>query len=175
MKYILETDRLVLRELNLEDADSFYNLNLNPNVIKYTGDSAFADVDEAATFLANYKDYELNNYGRWAVINKSTGKFIGWCGLKLNRATNETDIGFRFFENEWNKGYATESAEACLHYGFETLQIKCIIGRAMNENIASIKVLEKIGLRYEKDIVMSGQAAKYYKIGQRLNEKKQDY
>jgi RimJ/RimL family protein N-acetyltransferase len=163
MKLILETDRLLLRELNPNDAEDFYQLNLNPNVIKYTGNSAFKSVEEAKRFLENYQDYTLNGYGRWAVINKISNKFIGWSGLKFGEMENETDIGFRFFEEEWGRGYATESAFACLHYGFEKLNLNRIVGRAMKENIASIKVLEKIGLEYEKDVEFDGKEAVIYK------------
>jgi len=151
MKAILETPRLLLREFNIKDAEQFYQLNLNPNVIKYTGNSAFKDVEEAMHFLENYQDYKQNGYGRWAVIDKSANEFLGWCGLKCDKDLNETDIGFRFFENHWNKGYATESAKACITFGFEKLQLKTIVGRAMTENIASIKVLEKIGLTFDKE------------------------
>lgn len=119
MKLILETERLLLRELNVGDAESFYALNLNPNVIRYTGDSSFESVEEAARFLQNYKDYKTNGYGRWAVIDQSSGAFLAWCGLKYSKDADETDIGFRFFEQHWNKGYATESARACLNYGFD--------------------------------------------------------
>jgi len=164
MKQILETNRLILRELNPNDAKKNYDLNSNPNVIKYTGNSAFKNVEEAKEFLENYQDYRLNGYGRWAVIDKTTNKFIGWCGLKFSEIENETDIGFRFFEEEWNKGYATESAVACVKYGFENLKLKRIIGRAMKENIGSIKVLEKIGLKYEKDTEFDGKEAVIYKI-----------
>lgn len=151
MKPILETPRLLLRELHPNDAEQFYQLNLNPNVIKYTGNSAFKNVEEALQFLENYQDYKQNGYGRWAVIDKSTDEFLGWCGLKYDKELDETDIGFRFFEHHWNKGYATESAKSCIIYGFENLQLETIIGRAMQGNIASIKVLEKIGLRYKKE------------------------
>ncbi|MDA3613413.1 GNAT family N-acetyltransferase [Polluticaenibacter yanchengensis] len=164
MVQILETDRILLRELTPADAASFYQLNLNPNVIKYTGNSAFNSIEDAKRFLENYTDYELNGYGRWAVINKEAGKFIGWCGLKFEATDNETDIGFRFFEEEWYKGYATESAKACLNYGFEKLHLKRIVGRAMKENTNSINVLEKIGLSYEKDILLNGMKAVLYKI-----------
>ena len=164
MKHILETSRLILRELDSKDAKNFYDLNSNPNVIKYTGNSAFKNVEEAKEFLENYTDYKFNGYGRWAVILKTTDKFIGWCGLKIDELENETDIGFRFFEEEWNKGYATESAIACIHYGFEKLKLKRIIGRAMKENVGSIKVLEKIGLEYEKNAVLAGKDAVIYKI-----------
>ena len=150
MKLILETDRLLLRELHPDDAEHFYQLNSNPNVVRYTGNTAFKSIEEAAHFLENYQDYKLNGYGRWAVMDQSNGAFLGWCGLKYDKAFDETDIGFRFFETYWNKGYATESAKACIEYGFEKLHLKTIIGRAMLENVASIKVLEKIGLTFER-------------------------
>ena len=150
MQPILETDRLVLREFQPNDAEQFYQLNLNPNVIKYTGNTAFKNRKEATLFLENYQDYQLNGFGRWAVIDKFYGSFLGWCGLKYDKDLDETDIGFRFFENYWNKGYATESAKACIAYGFEKLHLETIIGRAMLENVASIKVLEKIGLTFDR-------------------------
>lgn len=164
MKRILTTERLILRELNPNDALDFYNLNLNPNVIKYTGNTAFKNVEEARDFLENYKDYILNGYGRWAVIHKASNEFLGWCGLKFDEMENETDIGFRFFEEEWGKGYATEAAHGCIQYGFNTLKLKRIIGRAMKANKASIKVLEKIGLVYERDVEFDGKEAVIYKI-----------
>ena len=161
---ILETPRLLLREFDIDDAQSFYDLNLNPNVIKYTGNSAFKDIEEAKEFLNNYSDYKENGFGRWAVINKATKEFIGWCGLKNDKKTDETDIGFRFFETFWNQGFATESAKACINYGFENLNLKTIIGRAMKENTASIKVLEKIGLQYVKDFNFDGQEGVIFQI-----------
>ena len=164
MKPIVETDRLLLRELNMTDAKDFYALNLNPNVVKYTGDRAFKNIAEAEIFLSNYSDYDKNGYGRWAVIAKSNGEFLGWCGLKYIHELNETDIGFRFFENHWNKGFATESAEACLKFGFEKLNLETIVGRAMAENGASIKVLEKIGLKYEKEFDFDSHKGLIYKI-----------
>lgn len=156
MQYIIETERLYLRELNITDSQKFFELNLNPNVIKYTEDKAFKNKEEALSFLENYKDYKENGYGRWAAIDKSSNVFIGWCGLKYNKSEKITDIGFRFFEEEWNKGYATESALACIEYGFKQLKLNTIIGRAMKENSASIKVLEKVGLSFIDDITIDG-------------------
>ena len=143
MKIILETNRLILRELNLDDAENFYELNLNPNVLKYTGNKAFKNIEETRNFLENYKDYEQNGFGRWAVIDKSNQEFLGWCGLKYDQSLQETDIGFRFFEQHWNKGFATESAKACINFGFNAFNLNKIIGRAMRENSLSIKVLKK--------------------------------
>lgn len=161
MKKILETERLILRELNSNDALSFYDLNNNPNVIKYTGNLPFESVEKARDFLLSYRDYDENGFGRWAVIEKATEKFLGWCGLKYSK---ETDIGFRFFEEYWNKGFATESAKVCLDYGFNEFHLSKIVGRVMAENIASIKVLEKLGLVYDRECDFDGHKGLKYKI-----------
>ncbi|MGG5578033.1 GNAT family N-acetyltransferase [Myroides sp. C15-4] len=166
MKKILETPRLFLRELEIADAPSLFALNANPNVIRYTGNTAFTSIEEARIFLENYSDYRENGYGRWAVIHKDSERFLGWCGLKFDVETQQTDIGFRFFEEDWGKGYATESAQACLKVGFETFQLKEIVGRAMKANTASIRVLEKLGLHYVEDMVLDQQEAVLYKIKQ---------
>lgn len=164
MKKIIKTDRLILRELNKKDSLNFYNLNSDPEVLKFTGDNPFSSISEAEKFLINYSDYKKNGFGRWAVILKETNSFIGWCGLKLNEE-NLIDIGFRFFRKEWGKGYATESAKACIEYGFNHLNINEIIGRTSKNNISSIKVLEKINMLFWKHDSFEGvEDAVYYKI-----------
>ncbi|WP_333600233.1 GNAT family N-acetyltransferase [Flavobacterium sp.] len=150
MKLILETERCYLRELTVNDAPDFYLLNQDEDVIKYTGDKAFANIEEAKSFLQNYDQYQKYGYGRWAVIAKSNEAFLGWCGLKYAPDLDEVDVGFRFFKRYWNQGYATETAQACLAYGFTTLHLDTIVGRAMEENTASIKVLEKIKMTFVK-------------------------
>ncbi|AWK06040.1 N-acetyltransferase [Flavobacterium crocinum] len=174
MKEILQTNRLILRELTIEDSGFFYELNLNPNVIRYTGDRKFDSIKDARFFLENYNDYKLNGYGRWAVIDKTTKDFLGWCGLKYTKERDETDIGFRFFEQYWNKGYATESAKACLQYGFEKLKLEFVVGKVRTENMASIKVLEKLGLTYKKEFDFDGQKGLIYQI-EKANTKKLHY
>ncbi len=164
MKIILETDRLVLREFILNDAQSMYDLNTDLEVLKYTGDKPFESKLEARTFLENYSDYDTNGYGRWAVINKVSDDFIGWCGLKLNEESL-VDIGFRFLQNEWNKGYATEAAKATLDYGFNTLKIDEIIGRVSKDNKPSIRVLEKLKMQFWKNDYCNGiKNAMYFRI-----------
>ncbi|WP_106917179.1 GNAT family N-acetyltransferase [Chryseobacterium aurantiacum] len=164
MKKILETERFLLRELTVGDAMSFYELNENSKVIQYTGDRSFESVEEATTFLQNYNDYDENGYGRWAVIDKSNNEFLGWCGLKYDSSKDETDLGFRFFEKFWNRGVATESAIACLKYGLDQLKLKKIVGRAMSENIASIKVLQKLGFTFDKEFDFDGCKGVIYTI-----------
>jgi ribosomal-protein-alanine N-acetyltransferase len=165
MKMILpETQRLLLREFVADDAESLYLLNLNPEVIRYTGDIPFIDIDDAAQFLNTYDDYTQYGYGRWAMIERETSDFLGWCGLKFHPEENENDIGFRLFQKHWNKGFATEAAGACIDYGFQTLKMNSIIGRAMRENTPSIHVLEKVGLQYERPFDFHGGPGVIYRI-----------
>lgn len=164
MKIITDTKRLILRELSVEDAESFFMLNTDPLVLKYTGDLPFRSVKEATIFLKNYSEYRKNGFGRWAVVKKENEKFIGWCGLKLNEESF-IDLGFRFFRNEWGKGFATEAAKATIDYGFNVLGIKEIIGRAIPLNLASIRVLEKIQMKYWKTDYVDGlEMASLYRI-----------
>lgn len=164
MNLILQTDRLLLRKFNSSDAQHMFDLNTDAEVLKFTGDLPFNSINEAKKFLKNYTDYQKNGFGRWAVILKSNGKFIGWCGLKLNEE-NLVDIGFRFFKQEWNKGYATEATNGVLNYGFEKLNLSTIIGRVSSNNAASIKVLEKAQMIFWKEEYCEGLGlAKYYKI-----------
>ena len=145
---MLTTKRLTLREFRQSDAPDFYHLNADAEVMKFTGDVPFQSVDEALQFIQNYDAYARYGYGRWSVLITDNEEYIGWCGLKYSPEKDETDIGFRLMRKHWNKGYATEAAQACINYGFQHLQIPKIVGRAMLANHASIRVLEKIGLQF---------------------------
>ena len=150
MKKILETERLFLREFDISDAEKMWELNADPEVIKYTGDPPFQSIHSAENFLLAYDDYTKNGFGRWAIIEKTANEFIGWCGLKLNEE-GHVDIGFRFFKRYWNKGYATEAANACLYYGFQKLNLNEIIARTDKANIPSVKVLKKLKMKFWKE------------------------
>jgi len=148
---IIETKQLKLRELTPHDATYFFQLNNDPEVIKYTGDPPFPSVEAACEFLENYDQYAKNGCGRWAVISKETDEFLGWCGLKYVPSISETDLGFRFFRHHWGKGYATEAAIACVNFGFKNLGLDLIVGRTMMANKASIRVLEKAGFHFVEE------------------------
>lgn len=164
MTHIIETKRLILREFIPEDASDFYHLNQDSEVMRYTGDEPFASIAKAKLFIENYREYKAHGCGRWAVISKSDKAFLGWCGLKQHKA-GYVDLGFRFFKRHWGNGYATESAQACVEYGFNTLLLKEIVGRVAPENSASVKVLEKIGMQFwKKDTCKGIPNALYYRI-----------
>ncbi len=163
MNVIIETERLLLRTFTMEDASLIYNLNLDPDVIRYTLDP-MADIDKAKEVLEEVilPQYALYNHGRWAVHIKPGLEFIGWCGLKTRPEMNEIDLGYRFMKTAWGKGFATESAHACLKYAFEKLNHQRIVGRALPANTASIRVLEKCGMIYLGEEVIDGLLHKTY-------------
>jgi ribosomal-protein-alanine N-acetyltransferase len=161
---IIETSRFYLREFKPSDAENLYRLNRDPEVMKYTGDLPFDSVEAAARFLRHYRHYRKYGYGRWAVIQKSDEAFMGWCGLKFTAGLDEIDIGFRFLRSTWNRGIATESAAGCIRYGFESLGLDRILGRAMKDNPASVSVLENIGLQFLKDFDFDGHDGVIYYI-----------
>lgn len=121
---ILETNRLYLRRITIEDAENIYLLNLDSEVIQYTGDDAFESIESAEKFISSYNHYSKYDFGRWAVIGKNNHTFLGWCGLKYTPETDEYDIGFRFHKKYWNQGYATEAALACIALGFEKYKMQ---------------------------------------------------
>lgn len=93
---------------------------------------------------------------------KVTANFTGWCGLKYSRGKDEYDICFRFHRSYWNQGFATETAQRCLEYGFKELNVDRIVGRAKKENIGSVKVLEKIKMTFKEDFDFEGQRGVIY-------------
>ena len=164
MKIITTSSRLFFREFVIDDALHFFNLNNDPIVIKYTGDPVFNSVSEAESFIINYSAYKDYGYGRWAVCLKESQEFLGFCGLKYHPDKDITEVGYRFFKNQWNKGYATESALACLAYGFSMLKLKEIYAHVHIKNYASQRVLEKCGLHFVKEFKYDNEPTNLYCI-----------
>jgi ribosomal-protein-alanine N-acetyltransferase len=163
MNVVLETDRLLLRTFTEDDAALLYELNLDPEVTRYTLDP-MTNVEHAKKVLVEIilPQYALYNHGRWAVHLKPGLEFIGWSGLKYIPERDEIDLGYRFMKKFWGKGYATESAYACLQYGFQRLNMQRIIGRALPGNRGSIRVLENCGMQYLGEEYIDGLLHKTY-------------
>lgn len=151
MKTLIETERLVLREIMLEDKEDMFRLHANIDVQKYTGEAAIKSIEEIEqairTRIINYKKH---GYGRWATFLKNKMQFVGWAGLAYLPEFDEIDLGYRFLPAYWGLGIATEASRAILTYGFDQLHLKKIIAIALKENKASIRVMEKIGMKFEK-------------------------
>jgi RimJ/RimL family protein N-acetyltransferase len=150
------TDRLLLREFATTDAEHMFQLNQDPEVIRFTGDPPFADVAEARALIAAYDVYALHGFGRWSVFRKDDSEYLGWCGLGRHSYGEAVDLGFRFHRRHWGQGYATEAARAALQLGFTRYRLERIIGRAMRANAASQRVLAKVGMRLVLEFVHDG-------------------
>jgi len=166
MKVILETDRLLLREYVEDDAESFFKLNTDPEVVRFVPDKPLLNVEQARQTLIDHPiaDYRRYGFGRGACILKSTGEQIGFAGLKYLDELGEVDVAYRLLPAHWGQGLATEVALASVRYGFAALGLKRIIGLVMPKNIASVRVLEKTGLRYSGTVTLWGHTFSRYVI-----------
>ncbi|MCO7227071.1 GNAT family N-acetyltransferase [Pleionea sp. CnH1-48] len=145
---LFETERLRVREFNEEDAEFIYQLTNEPDFLRYVGDKNIHDLDAAKKYLlegpiASYQQY---GFGLFLVSLKSNDAPVGTCGLIKRPALTDVDIGYGFLEDYAGNGYATEAAKATLKYGYEELKIETIVAITCPDNIASIRVLQKIGL-----------------------------
>ena len=148
----IETERLLLRPFTLDDAEAWLPLISLPEIISHTGDTPAGSVEEARELLRTrpLRDYERYGFGRLAVIEKASGRLVGFCGFKYVVELGEVDIGYRFLPDCWGKGYATESGAALMHEGRSAQNIRRVVGTVHPDNPASGRVLEKLGLRFER-------------------------
>jgi len=146
---MLETERLLLRPAILADAPFLLDLNSDPEVIRYTGDSSLANLAEAEKLIQESLIVQFNLFkmSRFSVFHKD-GTYLGWCGLKYFSETGDVDLGYRFKKVHWGNGYATEASLRTFKYGFDELNLKKIIAKAMPQNIPSIKVLQKLKMTF---------------------------
>lgn len=152
VKYIIaKTPQITLRRFALKDAAGLFELNSDPEVLRYTGDTPFASIKEARDFIRAYGHYDLYGYGRWSIFRNETREYVGFCGLNFSTAKQEVDLGFRLHRRFWGQGIATEAGFAALRVGFSTYGLEKIVGRAMAGNTASLHVLEKLGMTFEKE------------------------
>ena len=148
-----ETNRLQHRAFTIDDAEVFFAINSNPDVMRLTGESLLPSLDAARHAIENYPDFDKVGFGRWACVLKETQTIIGFCGLKYLSDLDAVDVGYRFLPEYWGQGFATEACIASLHFGFTTLKLDEIIGIVLPDNVASIRVLEKAGMQSEGKFV----------------------
>lgn len=150
----IDTPQLLLRPFTMDDAEAYWPLLRLPDVLRYTGEEPKTSLDEVREILKTrpLHDYAAYGYGRMACIEKSSGRLVGFSGLKYLEELKETDVGYRFLPDCWGKGYATESGRALMAQGREQFGLKRIIGLAEPANGASCRVLEKLGLVFEREL-----------------------
>lgn len=170
MQIFIETERLILRELMPDDDQGLFEMESDKEVHTYLGNNPITTIEQARYYIGFIQQQYIDNgIGRWAVIEKATGNFIGWSGLKLmkeltNNHVEYYDLGYRFAKKYWGKGYATESAKAMLDYGFNQLAQSNIYALAHIGNSGSRNVLEKTGLRYIETFDWNGTDHDWFSI-----------
>ena len=145
----IETQRLLLRMFRPEDLDELARLFSDPQVMKYVGDGQPVNREEADKALQSIiRHWQTHGFGRWCVVDKQTREFIGFGGLRSLFGTAE--VVYHLAPAHWGKGLATELGRASLRFGFEERQFDRIVAIAKPLNAASIHVMEKLGMHYEK-------------------------
>lgn len=166
----IETERLIIREFELSDAEGLFELDSNPDVLKFIGIDSVKEIQESEDLIrVLQKQYAENGIGRWAVIEKSTGDFMGWSGLKLyrepiNNQINIYELGYRFIPRFWGKGFATESARAWVNYAFDELKIPKLFAVTDLEHHSSKNVLHKLGFKDIEVIKYNGEDVNWLEI-----------
>ena len=157
---VLETERLVLRRLCIDDAEFILALLNEPSFLRYIGDKGVRTLDEARQYISNgpVDSYERNGFGLYLVVLKDGAQPIGISGLVKRDTLPDADIGFAFLPAYWSQGYAVESAAAVMKYAREVLGLDRILAITTPDNAASQKLLGKIGLRFERMIKLSEDA-----------------
>ncbi len=164
MKIFLETERLILRQLTEDDASNLFELNSDPDVVRFTpeanrpNDYAVIKTRTLPRYIAYYEKY--NGYGFWAVIEKSSQEFIGWFLLRpaveapyfdpALAHPSDIELAYRLRKASWGKGYASEGVKALILKSFSELETQHIVAVALAANVVSIRVMEKVGLKLER-------------------------
>ena len=161
MMNVIETPRLALRQLTVEDDAFIYELVNDPAWLRFIGDRGVRTVADARAYILKgpVASYAQHGFGLWLTLRKAGGVPIGMCGLIKRETMEDVDVGFAILPEFREQGYAFESASASLNYGRDVLKLKRIVAVCSPDNAGSIRVLEKLGLRYEKMIRMTPDAA----------------
>lgn len=157
MKTILETKRLLLREFTVDDAEFILELVNTPLWLEFIGDKNIRNKENAIDYIENrlQKSYINNGYGLWLMQLKVDATPIGMCGLLNRESLEDIDIGFALLPEHERKGYTYEAAKATLTYAEKVLQIPKVVAITNTNNIASIRLLNKLGLQFDQELLLS--------------------
>src|ERR1044072_9917431 len=161
---IIETSRTILRMLSLQDLDAVAPILASPQVMKYFGKTCqpLSREESAEVIERILRLWKQKGFGRLAVVLKEENKLIGIAGLRDYEG--EAELFYFFDEPYWNKGIATEVGKALVRYNFETHNFPRIIALTRPENTATLRVLEKIGFKFEKTDTIIGVFAHVYQV-----------
>ena len=156
--FSLTTERLLLRKLTATDAEFILRLLNEPSFLQFIGDKGVRNLEDARQYILNgpIASYRKHGFGLYLVALQTDNTAIGMCGLLKRDSLPDVDIGFAFVPEFWNKGYALEAAVAVMIYGKDVLKLPRIVAITNKDNHASAKLLNKIGLRFDRFITIDG-------------------
>jgi [ribosomal protein S5]-alanine N-acetyltransferase len=168
--HILQTQRLSLRELTPDDAPFILKLVNEPTWLQFIGDKGVRTLKDAVNYILSgpAKSYRTNGFGLWLVSLKEEDLPIGICGLIKRAELEHVDIGFAYLPDYSGRGYAFEAASATLEYAKNSLALTRILAITNQDNIRSIKLLEKLGLQFEKLISLPKEDKQIILMGKHL-------
>jgi RimJ/RimL family protein N-acetyltransferase len=151
---VIETNRLILRRLSIEDAEFILRLVNEPSWIRFIGNKGVKTMDDARDYILRgpVESYSRFGFGLYLTELRDDGTPIGICGLIKRESLKDVDVGFAFLPEFWGKGYAFEAASAVMAHGKSAFGLNRIVAVTVQDNHSSIKVLEKLGLRFERMI-----------------------
>ena len=157
MHFQLETDRLRLREFVADDAEFILELLNQPSFIQFIGDKGVRSVDDAKNYIATgpVESYRRYGFGLYLVELKDRRVPIGMCGVLKRESLPDPDLGFAFLPESWGQGYAFEAASAVLNEARDSFKLTRILAITNPDNDASIKLLGKLGLQFERVMQLS--------------------
>jgi ribosomal-protein-alanine N-acetyltransferase len=170
MNIILETNRLIIRELEFTDQNDLFEMDSDPEVHLYIKNNFVKSIDQSRNVIGMLqKQYKENGIARWAVVDKQTQECLGWSGLKyfkepLNNHNNFYELGYRFKRKHWGKGYATESSTAIIDYGFQNPDINSIYAITDTKNLSSKKVLKKLQFEHIEVFDYEGDLTDWFRL-----------
>ena len=152
-----ETKRLILRPMTGEDAAFILELLNDPSFIRNIGDRKVRSIDGARAYITDgpVASYARNGFGLYLVELKETHESMGMCGLIRRNTLKDVDIGYAFLPRYWSRGYAFEAASAMKQYAQKDMGLKRLVAVVDPENLASIRLLEKLGMQFERMVKLS--------------------
>ena len=152
---VIETERLILRQLTIEDAEGLSSIYSNPLTIRFMGKGS-ASVEEVRGHIQKHIEnyYNVYGFGLWAAVLRENNSLVGRCGLLYQEieGTKDLELAYLLDSNYWGKGLATEAAQSIVKIGFDRYKFNRIIAVINPQNIASIRVAKKVGMNYEREI-----------------------
>jgi len=169
MNVQIETERLIIRDIETRDVMGIFRLDSDPDVHEFLAKKPMQTIEQAEQIIDSIRDqYTKNGIGRWAIIDKKTEDFIGWTGLKYEKEVrkefNYYDLAYSLRKKYWGKGIATETTIESLKYGFEKLGLNEIGAAADVNHLSSNKILKKIGLKFIDTFDYEGLPHHWYNI-----------